>query len=174
MYKVTFFMEVSPNELEEKLVPVGFKKSKGSLLWSSEGSMFQIIPFGGNDRNTNLYGYRLFFNSIGGGLYLYDMSLSMFQPIIKGVEYNLTELERTKDSWLFFFKSRPNFKVVDPRGIYQRDKVGIVVVNDNHLNLQIRPKQPKGVVPLNHSLEDIAVLLEELNPVELDIFSFVS
>lgn len=174
MYKVTFFMETSPKELEEKLLPVGFKKSKGSLIWSSEGSTFQIVPFGGNNRITSDYGYRLFFNSLSGGLYLYDMSLSMFKPTIRGVEYNLTELERTKEGWQFYFKSRPNFKVIDPRGIYQKGKVGIVIVNDNHLNLQVRPKKPRGVVPLNESLEEIAVLVEEFNPTELDIFTFVS
>jgi hypothetical protein len=173
MYKVTLFMKVSPKELEEKLLPVGFKQSKGSLLWSSEGNIFQIVPFGGNDRITSDYGYRLYFNSLNGGLYLYDMALSMFQPEIKGVEYNLTELERTKAGWQFYFKSRPSFKEIDARGIYQKGKVGIVIVNDNHLNLQVRPKRPKGVVPLNESLEEISVLLEEINPTELDIFSFL-
>ncbi len=167
-------MEASPRELEQKLLPVGFQKSKGSLLWSSEGSLFQIIPFGGGNRLTNDYGYRVYFKSVSSGLYLYDMALSMFQPMIKGVEYNFTELERTKTAWLFYFKSRPSFKVIDPRGIYKKGKVEIVTVKDSHLNLQIRPKHPKGVLSLNESLEDIAVLLEEINPTELDIFAFVS
>lgn len=174
MYKVTFFMGVSPKELEEKLIPVGFQKSKGSLIWRSEGneSIFQIVPFGGHNRITSDYGYRLYFNSLGGGLYLYDMSLSMFQPSVKGVEFNLT-LERTKAGWQFYFKSRPSFRIVDSRGIYQKGNVGVVVVNDNHLNLQVRPKKPKGVVPLNESLEEISVILEEINPTEIDIFSFM-
>lgn len=174
MYKITFFMEISPKELEKKLLPVGFKNVNGSLLWGVEESTFQIVPFSLDNRYSNDYGYKLYFKgSIGGALYLYDMALRMFKPSIKAVEYDLTEIERTKQAWQFYFKSRTSFREVDERGIYERGDIGIVCVYDNHLNLQIRPKRPKGEVPLNRSLEEISVLLEELNPTTMDIFSIL-
>lgn len=175
MYKVTFFMSVPPAELENKLTPVGFVNQKGSLTWHSphdKSLIFQIVPFGGDNRFSSNYGYRLYFNgSIDGALYLFDMALAGFFPDITGVEYNLTELERTKAGWVFYFKSRSGYVKVDERGIYRKGNIGIVCVNDNHLNLQIRPKRPKGIVPLKDSLVEISHLVEEINPVNLDLFS---
>lgn len=173
MYKVTFFMSISPKELEDKLLPVGFKKSNGSLIWGSEDSSFQIVPFSTDNRITIDYGYRLFFkDSIAGALYLYDMGLRMFEPSIKAVEYNLTELERTRQGWQYYFKSRAAYKEIDSRGIYENGNVGLVCIQDNLLNMQIRPKRPKGDVALSQSLEEIAILLEEIKPTAMDIFSF--
>ncbi|MEX3623627.1 hypothetical protein [Viridibacillus arvi] len=172
MYKITFFMELSPKELEEKLLPVGFKKLNAALIWGSEDTMFKIVPFGSDNHSTS-HGYRLYFNgSITGALYLYDMGLNMFKPHISGVEYNITEIERTQQAWNFYFKSRTAYKIIDERGIYSKGNVGIVCVQDNLLNLQVRPTRPKGEVSLNRSLEEIATLIEEINPTTMDLFSF--
>jgi hypothetical protein len=168
-------MGVAPSELEKKLKAVGFTNQKGSLIWKSpndSGIIFQIVPFGVNDRHCSNYGYRLYFNgSIDGALYLYDMALAGFFPEVIGVEYNLTELERTRLGWVFYFKSRTSYIKEDDRGIFRKGNVGIVCVGDNHLNLQIRPKRPKGIVPLKESLVEISRLLEEINPMTLDLFS---
>ena len=175
MYKVTFFMRISPSELHEKLRPVGFVNQKGSLVWNSpidKTVTFQIVPFGGNNRNCSEYGYRIYFNgSITGALYLYDMTLANLFPDIKGVEYNLTELDRTKAGWIFYLKSRTEYVKEDERGIFRKGNIGLICMADNHLNLQIRPKRTKGIVPLKESLLEISELLEEINPINLDLFS---
>lgn len=175
MFKVTLFVECLPNELANRLVPVGFRLVKGALVWG-EDSVFSIVPFGEPLKEPNknpLQGYRVYFkNSLDGALYLFDMSIGLFNPIIKGVEYNLTEIERSKDAWNFYFKSRAEYVPGEMSGIYKYGNVGVLCMMDNNLMLQVRPKQPKGQVPLNKSLEEIAVLLDKINPRNMDIFEF--
>lgn len=171
MYKTTFFLEVLPHVLESKLKPIGFKKIKGALIWETKDSMFKIIPFG-EPHGTLEQGYRLFFNgSLGGALNLFDRSVGLFKPRITAVEYLLSE-ERKKEDWVQYFISQSNYQIEDNRGIFNKGNVKIVCAVDNLLNLMIRPIRPKGQLSLNKSIEELAVVVEEIYPTNYDIFSY--
>lgn len=174
MYKVTFFITKSPTEIEELIMPIGFKKIQGEFVWKSESSTFKIIPFSQQARGYEVYGYRAVFNtSIEGALYLLDMSIGMFKPIYKGIEFSLT-INKTKQDWLRYFHTHQGFQTSDSRGIFIKDQVGVIVIGDNEVVLQIRPTNPKGNITLKSSLQEINSLLEEVNPLPYDLFTFTA
>lgn len=175
MYKVTLFLEQCPEDLALKLIPIGFKKVKEHLVFEAEKRTFKIIPFG-DAYKTKVQGYRILSDfSIDGILSIFDRSIGLFKPKVSAVEYLFINDERTKEAWDFYFGSRPAYQIVDERGIYKRGNVSVFFGGiENALHLSIRSKQPKGEVSINKCLEGLALLLEDIRPTNVDIFTYLS
>jgi len=172
MFKVTCFIEHSPEKLSSALSGLHFQKTKEGFVWNLDGHVFRIEPFKNQSRASNFYGYRVYFDgSIDGGLYLFDLSMGFFHPRVTGVEYNLFHHNRDKNDWLKDFNSRKSYQSSDTLGIYRKGKVGIVVLDDC-VNLQIRATKKRSL-KLIECLKQIDKIQEEIKPIEYDLFSIM-
>ncbi|MBU7595883.1 hypothetical protein AB3Z07_28005 (plasmid) [Metabacillus halosaccharovorans] len=170
MYKITCFATISPENLGDALKGLRFTSKRDCFEWQLDGHIFRIEPFKNQPRDS-LKGYRVYFNgSIDGGIYLFDSALGWLTPTISGIEYELYHYSKTTNDWLKDLNKRPSFKCLDPRGIFIKSETTLVIVNDK-VNFQIR--SPKGKhLKMIECLKRIDCLREELQPVEIDIFSF--
>lgn len=178
MFRMTFFINKHPDQLERLVKPLGFEKRKDSFLWKMDDSFFEILPFANQDRFSAIYGYRVNFNTgLEGTKHLFTLSIGLFEPKVTGLEYDFT-LRKSKQSWLSFFCQSKRYQLRDPRGIFTRNEIGLIVVGDNHVNIQMRPNKPKGGINPFQSLRDMNQLIGELdaevNPVKHDLFSFAN
>lgn len=174
MYKLTLFMEQSPEVLEKKLVSIGFTKENEQLSFKAEQQTFIISPFG-EVYKSKMQGYRILSNfPMESILRIFERSIRFFSPKITAVEYLLNE-DRTKESWDFYFKSRPAYKIIDERGIYRHGNVSIIFGGiENVLHLSIRPSRPGGELSLNKCIEELSVLVENIRPSNVDIFTYAA
>jgi hypothetical protein len=159
---------MSPEKIGENLNCLQFKEVKNGFEWYLDGHVFRIEPFQMQPRYGEK-GFRVYFNgSIDGGAYLFDMSLGWVNPSITGVEYTISHPSKKNKDWISDLLKRPSYHCIDTRGIFMKNGVGIVVINDQ-LHLQVRGKKIK----LLEVLKKIELLREELTPVEFDLFSYV-
>lgn len=174
MYKLTFFVDRPPNELEQLLKPLGFFNQKGSFCWKKDTHFFEVIPLKAHDVRSRFQGYRLRFNmSVNGAIHLFQLCFGLFQIRVSGVEYELYR-NKTKDEWMKQLDNTPGIKKTATIGIYEKSQVGIVVVRDGYINLQVRPSKPKGTIHFKQSLYEIEKVLDLVNPVDYDLFSFIA
>ncbi|WP_209124513.1 hypothetical protein [Alkalihalobacillus sp. BA299] len=172
MFKITCFIEHSPEKLSAALTGLHFQNKKEGFIWSVDGHIFRIEPFKYQGRATNSYGYRVYFDgSIDGGIYLFDLSMGFLNPKVTGVEYNLYHQNRDKNDWLKDLNSRKSYQKSDTLGIYRKGNVGVVVLDDC-VNLQIRATKKRSL-KLIECLKQIDMIQEEIKPVEYDLFSIL-
>lgn len=173
MFKLTMFSTSHPEEVGKSLKGLHFKESKEGFFWELDGHKFIISPFGPTENYRESYGYRVYFNGlIDGGLYLFEMSMSCFQPHITGVEFDLSVPSYTQDDWIKEFSKRPSFSSTqNVRGIFNRGEIFIVCLPNNSVNIQIR-KKAKGS-KLASFIKEIDSVRNEITPSEYDLFSYI-
>lgn len=169
MYKITCFAPVGPEQLERGLKGIHFKSVKNGFEWKMDGTTFRIEPFKNQPRDS-MKAYRVFFDGdIHGGAYLFDLSLGCFGAHVTGVEYTLSHPSMQNESWMKELLKRPSYQLIDSRGLFTKQNVGIVIVN-NTVTLQIRSKKNYKLIMVD-CLKKIDFIREELKPVEFDLFS---
>lgn len=169
MYCITTFAPILPEQLAQKLKGLRFKISRQRFEWSQEGHLFAIEPFIHQPRGKEK-AYRVYANGLIDGIsYMFDMSLGGVSPSISGVEYVLKYPSYTNEHWQREFTKRPSFRMVDSRGIYEKDGVFFILVNDE-LRIQLRPPKAQKL-NLIQALRKVDSFREELQPKEYDLFS---
>lgn len=169
MFKLTCFAPIPPEQLGSALKGLRFVTKKDGFEWYLDGHIFRIEPFKNQPRES-MKGYRVFFNGeIDGGIYLFDSSLGWLEPMVTGVEFELTHHNRKTEDWIKELLNRPSYKLVDNRGLFHKGRVGVAVFNDK-VTFQIRSSKGKGL-KLIECLKEIELLQSELKPVEFDLFS---
>jgi hypothetical protein len=169
MYCITTFAPILPEQLAQKLKGLRFKITRKRFEWSQEGHLFAIEPFIHQPRGKEK-AYRVYANGLIDGIsYMFDMSLGWVSPSISGVEYVLKYPSYDNGHWQREFAKRPSFKIVDSRGIYHKDGVLFVIVN-NEVRIQLRPPKAQKL-NLIQALRKVDSFREELQPKEYDLFS---
>lgn len=170
MFKLTMFSPIHPNKVGPALKGLHFKETKKGFEWNFDGHTFLICPFGTQGDYQESYGYRVFFDGlIDGGLYLFEMSMSCFNPSISAVEFDLFVTNLTQKDWIRDLNRRPSFKSLDLRGIYRKDQANIVCLPNDTVNIQIRKKTK--AIKLPELLKEVDSIRDELTPSKYDLFS---
>jgi len=171
MFKLTCFAPIPPEQLGTALRGLRFATKKEGFEWYLDGHIFRIEPFKNQPRES-MKGYRVLFNGeIDGGIYLFDSSLGWLEPMVTGVEYELSHQKMKTEDWIKDLMKRPSYKMIDSRGLFQKGRIGVVVVNDK-ITFQIRASKGKKL-KLIECLKEIELLQSELRPVEFDLFSYL-
>jgi hypothetical protein len=170
MFKLTCFAPIEPAKLEQLLKGIHFKPVKNGLEWYMDGTIFRIEPFQNQPRESRK-GYRIYFNGdIHGGTYLFDISLGCLGAEVTGIEYLLEHQNMQNEDWMKDLRKRASYKLADNRGIFNKQGVGVIVMN-NSITLQLRSNKNKKL-KIVECLEKISVIRNELMPIDNDLFSF--
>jgi hypothetical protein len=170
MFKLTCFAPIEPEQLELKLKGIHFKKVKNGFEWTMDGAIFRIEPFQNQSRDS-MKAYRVMFDGdIHGGAYLFDLSLGCMGGIITAVEYTLVTPNRTNQDWMRDLRKRASYEMIDARGLFMKQNIGIVVVN-NSITVQLRSRKNQKLI-LVDALKKIEFIRDELKPIDFDLFSF--
>jgi hypothetical protein len=170
MFKLTCFAPIEPTKLEHLLKGIHFKPVKNGLEWYMDGTIFRIEPFQNQPRES-MKAYRIYFNGdIHGGTYLFDITLGCLGAEVTGIEYLLEHQDMKNEDWISDLRKRASYKLVDPRGLYSKQGIGVIVIN-NSITLQLRPGKNKKL-KIVECLEKISVIRNELMPIDYDLFSF--
>lgn len=170
MYKLTCFAPVEPKQLEQALKGITFKTVKNGFEWKMDGTTFRIEPFQNQPRDS-MKAYRIFYDGgdINGGAYLFDLSLGCMGGIVTAVEYTMEHPSMKQSDWMKDLRKRKSFQMIDPRGLFMKQRVGIVVV-ENSITIQLRSRKNKKLILID-SLKTVDSIREELIPIEFDLFS---
>lgn len=172
MFKITCFAPIEPEQLGKALKGIHFMATKKGYEWSMDGTTFRIEPFQEQPRDS-MKGYRIYFDGdIHGGTYLFDLSIGCMGAEVTGVEYQLEHQSMKKEQWLKDLRRRPSFKMIDPRGLFMKQKVGVVLLNDSVI-LQLHSRKNQKLIMVN-ALKEIDFIRDELQPVEFDLFSYAT
>lgn len=170
-YRVTLFIKEEPSVLFPMLLPFHFKWSKqNSILWENEGTKFQIIPF--TSKGTDTMGYRIIFTGNPDSfVYLADQFLGCFSPTYSGIEWEFQSGKSQEE--LVKQAEKSKFQRCSMYGLYEQDKIGIVLMKNGDINLQIRNRSitSRNVGSFMYDIETIASVF--LPKKTLDIFSFM-
>jgi hypothetical protein len=170
MFKLTTFVSIHPEKLEIALRGLHFNQTTKGFEWKLDGHTFLISPFGPKGNHQESYGYRIYFDGlIDGGLYLFEMCMSGYEPRIQAVEFDLIHKNRSQQDWIKDFLSRPSLLPGSMRGIFSKGKVGIVCLPDHTVNIQLRIKSKAS--KLSEFLKEIESVRYELQPSDFDLFS---
>jgi hypothetical protein len=74
-----------------------------------------------------------------------------------------------QSDWMKDLRKRKSFQMIDPRGLFMKQGVGIVVV-ENSITIQLRSRKNKKLILID-SLKTVDSIREELIPIEFDLFS---
>lgn len=171
MYKITCFAPIEPEQLAKQLKAVHFKPVKKGFEWSLNGTFFRIEPFQEQPRGS-LKAYRVSFNGdIPGGMYLFDLSIGCLDPMIKGVEQTITHHAMKNADWMNEIRKRPSYQMIDARGVYMKESVGVIVVNDT-ITYQIHSRK-NNTLKLLDCLRKIEVMSIDMLPNDIDLFSYL-
>ncbi|WP_278342257.1 hypothetical protein [Parageobacillus thermoglucosidasius] len=166
LFKMTCFSAVEPKQLG--VILKDMQRIKDGYAWFLDGCVFCIQPFQ-NQSRYSLKGYRIFFNtSIETGMYLYDITLGRLGGQILGIECVIKCPSKKSSDWISGLRSDTSFQMTDPRGLFNKNGCGIIVVNDTVI-LQMRNRNKLKVY---EALKKIDSIREELlSSVEYDLFS---
>lgn len=169
MFKITCFAPIEPKQLENAIKGIHFKTVKSGFEWKMDGTTFRIEPFQ-NQPRERMKGYRVFFDGdIHGGSYLFDLSLGCLGAEVTGVEYILEHPTMKNLDWMKQLRKRSTYQMVDVRGLFVKQSVGVILVNDS-VTLQLRSRKNKKLIMVD-AIKKIDFIREELMPVEYDLFS---
>lgn len=172
MYKITCFAPIEPEQLGNALKGIRFTATKRGYEWSMDGSTFRIEPFQEQPRDS-MKGYRVYFDGdIHGGAYLFDLSMGCLGAYVTGVECQLEHLKMKKENWFKELRRNRTFKLIDKRGLFMKEGINVVLVNDSVI-LQLHSRKNQKLIMVD-ALKQIDSIREELLPVEIDLFSFLS
>lgn len=171
VFKITLFSKKDPTLLAENLTSIRFKKNpkNNDVYWEGEsGESFVISPFKRQSRN-GINGYRITSTyPISTILYFIDGAFGWIDDMkISGVEYE-TPLTKSKGEHLKELVSSASLDTIDSRGIFLKNDVSIVLLQDSFV-LQRRSKLKK----LNVELKKIESVRDLILPNDFDLFSFM-
>jgi hypothetical protein len=170
MYKLTCFAPIEPKQLELALKGITFKTVKNGFEWKMDGATFRIEPFQNQPRDS-MKAYRVLYDGsdIHGGAYLFDLSLGCMGGIVTAVEYTMEHPTMKHQDWMKDLRKRKSYQMIDARGLFMKQGIGIVVV-DNSITVQLRSRKNQKLI-LVEALRKVDFIREELCPVEYDLFS---
>ncbi|MFD1609815.1 hypothetical protein [Oceanobacillus luteolus] len=167
MYKITVFANIEPTVLAKNLSSIRFKVNhkNGGMYWKGEDGFFNIIPF--HNQSIQLAkGYRIYTNyPISTIVYLLDGAFNWLDSKITGIEYQYL-LSKPKLVLIKEFLANPKLKVIDSRGLFSFDDMGIVIMEDKVV-FQRRTKIKK----IGEELRKIEDVRDRLFPSTYDLFS---
>jgi hypothetical protein len=170
MFKITCFAPIEPKQLEKVLKGIHFQTIKSGFEWKMDASTFRIEPFQNQPRDS-MKAYRIYFNGdIHAGTYLFDLSLGCMGAIVTAVEYQLEHPTMKHQDWMKDLQRRASYQMIDARGLFMKQRIGVVLVDDT-LTLQLRSRKNQKLIMMD-ALKKIDFIREELMPVEYDLFSF--
>lgn len=171
VYTITCFTEITPEKLGNYLKGISFKHTKDGFEWSIDGYTFRIVPFKNQPRDS-LKGYRVYFDGdMNGGTYLFNLSMGCLSPIVTGVEFVLEHEDMKTMDWIKELRKHPSFKRTDMYGIYEKNGMGLIVVNDS-ITIQMRSKKNKKLILID-CMRQIESIRDELKPVDFNLFSIL-
>ena len=169
-YRITCFLPEEPAVLFPLLLPFHFRwGERNSLVWENEGTRFQLIPF--STKGTDSMGYRLMFTGNPDTfVYLADQFLGTFSPEYSGIEWML-ESGKTQEE-LVKLAEKATYTRCSMYGLYEHNKVGIVLLKNGDINLQIRNRNinSRNLASYMYDIESIA---SAFLPKKMDLFSFL-
>lgn len=170
MYKLTCFIPMEPNEVEEALKGLRFTKMKNGFVWNMNGSIFRIEPFQNQSREL-LKGYRVYFDGdIVGGSYLFDLSIGCLGAQVTNIDCIMEHPTKTSQEWINDLLKIPSCKMIDAKGLFLKGDIYLTIVNDS-LIIQKRSRKNQKL-KLIETLKQIDFIREDLSPKEFDLFSF--
>ncbi|MEK4671093.1 hypothetical protein [Niallia sp. FSL R7-0271] len=170
MYKLTCFIPMEPDEVEEALRGIRFTKKKDGFEWSMNGSVFRIEPFQNQSREL-LKGYRVYFDGdIVGCSYLFDLSIGCLGAHVTSIDCIIEHPSKTYQDWITDLSKRPSCKMIDSKGLFVKGDIYLTIVN-NSLIIQKRSRKNQKL-KLIETLKQIDFIREDLSPKEFDLFSF--
>lgn len=169
MYKLTCFMKEDHNILFPMLLPLRFKWSeRQSVVWEDGENYFRIVPFAVNGRETK--GYRIYFKGSSESFrYLINQFLGCFKPTISAIEW-ISNTDKSQSELIRLAKQK-RYLPCSMYGIYEHDGVGIVLMPNSEIHLQIR-NQPITFRNLPHFLEKLNGISSSFTETPYDLFSF--
>ena len=173
MFKLTCFAPIEPKQLEQALRGICFKPVKKGFEWTMDGTTFRIEPFENQPRGA-MKAYRVTFDcDFPGGMYLFDLSLGCLGTLVTGIEYVLEHPKMNNSDWMKDLNKRQSYKKIDARGLFMKNGISIVVIN-HAITLKLHSRKNQKLI-LMDALKKIDVIreeLEELVPVDFDLFSY--
>lgn len=166
-FKITFFASIDPRQLQMRLEKLKFTPTSDGHQWEIDGYSFIIEPFK-NQPSDDMKGYRIYFNCNPDiALYLIDGVFRGIKRIVTSVEYTLSLKGITSRKWIAHLDGQPQCTMTDPRGLFTKNGVGLVVVNDRVI-LVYR----KNTMRLAEGLKKVDSIREELvHSMEVGLFS---
>ncbi|MEK5209641.1 hypothetical protein [Psychrobacillus sp. FSL H8-0510] len=168
-YSVTCFMKEDPSELFPLLLPLHFKHAeKQSLLWRHEQTTFQIVPF--STRGTESRGYRLLFSGSPDSFrYIIDQFLGAFEPSFSGIEW-IYQTDFSQNE-LVKLAEKQGYTRCSMFGLYEQEKVGIVLMQSGVVNCQVRNHgiTNRNIASYMQKIEDVSATFQ---PKTHDLFSY--
>lgn len=169
VFKLSCFMKDEPAVLFPLLLPLRFKRSENqSITWQDGGTEFTIIPF--SSRGREIVGYRIVFKGTPEAFdYLLDQFLSRFKPLISGIEW--IHSSGKSQSELVRLAEKSPYLRCSQYGLYEHRGIGIVLLPNGEINLQIRNQSitTRNVLQHMQTLEETAAVFL---PKPIDLFSF--
>lgn len=170
-YKITLFSSVGAEELAEKLCTIRFNvdQKNGDVYWKGDnGEFFVISPFRQPYR-YGLQGYRVYSNyPISTIMYLFKGAFGWVDVKVTGIEYEI-HYSKSKSEYLRHLMSHPSITTVDSRGIFSKQDVIIVLLNDKVV-LQRRVNLKK----IREEFKKIEDVKDTVFPNSHDLFSLLS
>lgn len=152
------------------LTPIGFKKTNDDrMYWENQLYRCIVEPF--SVQGYNEQGYRVYIKGNRDfAEYIFDRSFGCFSPVIRGVEF-VYSTERTQETNIET-ATKLNFKTGALRGIFKYKDVGIVMLPNGEVNIQIRNKQSLSL-GLANVMKKIDEVVHLLQPTSFNLFSFL-
>lgn len=169
VYKLTCFLKEGPATLYPLLRPLNFQLTRDqSMIWTNGELSFQITPL--TSRGRGLNGYHISYRGNPESCsYLMDQFLGAFDPLISGIEWvSESDLARPE---LIRLSEKANFMKCSLLGLYEHKGVGIVLLPNSEIHLQIRCRQisNSNLPALMSDIMNVAAVYEEK---PIDLFSF--
>lgn len=167
-FRLVCFLKEEPEELFPLLMPLRFQRHRdGSLKWQQENSDFSIHPFATRGRES--MGYRVYYNGTPEGCqFLMNQTLARFDVTVSGIEWihdtGMTQKE------LIRLAETNQLERGSMLGFYERNGIGIVLMPDGTIHLQIR-NRPIPLVRLAQLLQSISEVAELFKQDTYDLFS---
>lgn len=169
-FRLTFFTKEEPAVLFPLLLPYHFKWGKqNSIIWEKEGTCFQIIPF--SSRGTESMGYRILYTGNPDTfVYLADQFLGSFEPSYSAIEW-MYESGHAQEE-LVKLAEKNKYTRCSMYGLYEQNKVGIVLMKNGDINLQIRNRSitSRNLANFMYDMETVALAFQ---PKKIDLFSYL-
>lgn len=169
-YRLTFFIKEEPTLLFPLLLPFHFKwAEQNSIRWENEGTRFQIVPF--SSKGTENMGYRILFTGNPDTfVYLADQFLGSFIPVYSGIEW-MYKSGQTQEE-LVKLAEKNKYTRCSMYGLYEQNKVGIVLLKSGDINLQIRNRSitSRNLASFMYDMETVATAFQ---PKKFDLFSYL-
>ena len=171
MYKITCFIPQDKAELYRLLTPIGFKKTNDDRMYW-ENQLYSCVIEHFSVQGYNEQGYRVYIKGNRDfAEYIFVRSFGCFSPVIRGVEFiystNQTQEKNIETA------AKLNLKTGALYGIFKYKDVGIVMLPNGEVNIQIRSKQSLslGLVNVMKKIDEAVQFL--FKPTTFNLFSFL-